>query len=404
MADINIDAAAINLNRRGMRQLVFVSANIGYFFFIDGDNDFYYKKTTNGGQTWGSLVAVSGSDTLTAFDVWYDQWTPGDTGRMIHIWYFGTATNDDVLYRNLNTTNDSLLSAVTVFLGSTAVSGRGTFVSGTKARGGNLYCNFNIDAFAETGFYRSVDNGTTWATRTNPLEANLDQTMLFPALTDDPQDIWMLYDDDSTTELTVKTYDDSGNSHAESSALVFDNQATDLTGQYGFSGSIRHSDNHLIFSFFNAYDAAGTDFLCYDWDGTTATKLTDLTTNIDDMYFPSVFLNQDKPDEIYIAYVGKSDGLETLGTTNAVYYARSTDRGLTWTKDIAYSTSSTDYICTWAPLNGERFMVAWQDISSSAIVTNQENSKEFGFTQFNNYQSPRSTKDNTGIMSIGGMG
>jgi hypothetical protein len=198
--------------------------------------------------------------------------------------------------------------------------------------------------------------------------------------------MWLLYDDDSATQLTVKTYDDSANSLSESAALTFDNNATDFTGQYGFSGSIRHSDGHLIFAFFNAYDAAGEDFLCYDWDGTTATALTALTTDIDDMYYPSVYLNQDQPDWIYIAYVGKSDGSETIGTTAGVYYALSKDRGLTWTKDIAYSTSVTDYRQTWAPLNGERFMVVFTKISALSLNTNQDNSKEFGFTPLNNYQ------------------
>ena len=138
MADINIDAAAINLTRRGMRSMVFVTNVIGYFFFIDGDNDFYYTKTTNGGLTWATPVAISGADTMTTYDVWYDQWTPGDTGRNIHIWYFGTIATDDVSYKRLNTTNDSLSSLITVATLSSAVSSRGSFVSGTKARGLSL--------------------------------------------------------------------------------------------------------------------------------------------------------------------------------------------------------------------------------------------------------------------------
>lgn len=402
MADINIDAAAVALTRRGMRAMVFVSKDIGYFFFIDGDNAFKYVKTTNGGLTWGAVVAISGADTIVAFDVWYDQWTPGDTGRMIHIWYFGITATDDIIYRNLNTANDSLLAAVAVFAGASAVAGRGTFVSGTKARGGNLFCNFNIDAFAETGLYRSVDNGATWGVRTNPLEANLDQSQLFPANAADLQDIWMVYDDDSTAELTIKTHDDSANTNSESGVLSFNNQATDLTGQYGFAGSIRHQGGHLIIAHYPTYDSALTGFSVTTWDGTTLTSLTAISEALDDSYYPSVFLNQDQPDWIYVAYLGKSDGTEVLGSTVGVYYALSKNRGLTWTVDIPYSTSVTDYIASWTPLNGERFMVAFQDISSLAILTNQDNSKEFGFTPLNNFQSVTATgQNNTGIISVG---
>jgi len=404
MADIAIDAAGTNTTLRGMRSLVFISQTTGYFFFVDGDTDFYYTKTTNGGITWGTPVSISGVDTMAAFDVWYDQWTPGNTERNIHIWWFGNSTTDDPTYSRLNTVDDTL-TTVAVVAATSVASARGIFISGTRTRGGTLLCAFDLDAGAEHGMYKSTNNGASWAVMTDPVEATLDQAFLFPANAADPNDAWLLYDDDSTAELTIKTYDDSGNSFSESGALTFDNNATDLTGQYGFGGSIRHSDGHLIFAFFNAYDGAGEDFLCYDWDGTTATALTALTTDIDDMYYPSVYLNQDQPDYIYIAYVGKSDGLETLGTTNAVYYALSKDRGLTWTKDIAYSTSSTDYRRTWVPLNGERFMVAWMDISAVSFLTNNDNSKEFGFTKLNNYQAPTAVGyNNTGVIQVAGKG
>lgn len=402
MAEVTIDAAAHANQARGMRSIVFTTANIGYFFFIDGDGDFFYSKTTNSGLTWGTPVAVETASDVTvhAYDVWYDQWTPGNTERNIHLWWFGI-TADNVLYKRLNTTNDVLSSLVTVADLASSTSARGSFISGARMRGGNLLCAFDIDAGAEMGMYRSLDNGATWAAMTSPMEATIDQCFLFPANVADANDAWLLYQDASTDELTIKTYDDSGNSFVESAALTMAENVTDLTAQYGFSGSIRHSDGHLIFAFFNAYDGAGEDFLCYDWDGTTATALTALTTDIDDMYHPSVFLNQDQPDWIYIAYVGLSNGLEALATGVGVYYALSKNRGLTWTKDIAYSTSVTDYRQTWAPLNGERFIVAWMDISAVSILTNQDNSKEFGFTPLNNYQAPKATgQNNTGIMSV----
>lgn len=391
----------LNGQARGMRALVFVNQDIGYMFGINGDSDLDYMKTTNGGVTWGAAVDVF-TGSVDSFDVWYDQWTPGNTGRIIHI-AFTENGSDDVSYFAFNTTNDTKTSIVDVLAGSSAVAGRGTFTTITKTRGGNLYVGFNMDAFAEHGLYRSTNNGVTWSVMTDPLEANLDQYMLHPANAADPNDMWLLYDDNSTTELTIKTFDDSANSFAESGALTFDNNATDLVGQYGFAGSIRHSDGHLIFAFMNAYDAAGEDFLCYDWDGTTATALTALTTDIDDMYYPSVYLNQDQPDYIYIAYVGKSDGSEALATGVGVYYALSKDRGLTWTKDIAYSTSVTDYRQSWAPLNGERFMVVWTDISALSLHTNNDNSKEFGFTPFNNYMGVKATgQDNAEIISVNG--
>lgn len=391
-----------------MRALVFVSATVGYMFGINGDNDLDYMKTTNGGATWAAAGDVR-TGTVEAFDVWYDQWTPGNTGRDIHIFFIDGGTTDLVLYFRFNTVDDTKTSAITVSSTNSTVAGRGQFVSGTRARGGNLYCAYDIDAGAEVGFFRSLDNGATWATRGGTVvEATLDQAMLFPANAADPQDIWMLYDDDSAAELTIKTYDDSANTTSESAALSYNNQATDAVGQYGFAGSIRHLDGFLLFAFMSTYDAASgatTNFKVYTWDGTTATALTDIATGKDDIYYPGVYLNQDQPDWIYVAYLGVSGGTSTLTTSMPVLYALSKDRGATWTKDIAYSTSTTDYRQCWVPLNGEKFMVVFTDISALSLNTNDDNSIGFGFTTFNNYLRPRATgQDNTGIIQTSGMG
>jgi hypothetical protein len=399
MADVVVEAATFADQTRGMRAVVFVTSLIGYMVLINGDSDLDYVKTTDGGKTWGAAVDLF-TGSVDEYDVWYDQWTPGDTGRLIHVWFVENGT-DDVSYLTINTTNGALSAVVDVFAGGSTAKGRGTFVTGCKTRSGSLLCGFNIDAFAETGLYRSTDNGVTWSARTQPLEANLDQYMLFPANAADPADAWLLYDDDSATQLTVKTYDDSANSFSESSGITFDNNATNVTGPYGFSGAIRHQGGDLIFALFNAYDAAGEDFLCYQWDGTTLTALTALTTDKDDMYFPSVFLNQDRPDDIYIGYIGKSDGLEALSTGAKAYYAKSTDRGKTWTMDITYmEAAATDVLHTWAPLNGERFLLVWMDVSALSLNTNADKSVEFGFTPVENYRSLRATGQNAGIMSI----
>ena len=190
--------------------MVFINNTTGYYFFTNGDSDLDYSKTTDGGATWGVAVDVL-TETVSAFGIWYDQWTPGNTDRDIHIWLVEDGT-DDVSYFRFNTTNDTKTAIVDVLAGNTTVPGRGEFVTGTRTRGGNLLCAFDIDAGAEKGMYKSTDNGVTWSAMTDPIEATLDQCQLFPANAADANDAWLLYDDDSATELTIKTYDDSGNS------------------------------------------------------------------------------------------------------------------------------------------------------------------------------------------------
>ncbi len=138
--------------------VVWTSSAVGYYFYISstGTNDLVYRKTTNSGGSWGAEVTI-GTDTNIDFGVWYDQWTPGDSGTKIHIVFSGTAA-DDVIYSSLDTSTDTLLaSPVVVFAGASTAADISCYLSIAKMRGGNLYAAFSIDAVAETGFYRSTD-------------------------------------------------------------------------------------------------------------------------------------------------------------------------------------------------------------------------------------------------------
>jgi hypothetical protein len=402
MADVTVDAAAHANTLRGMRSLVFTHPDTGYFFFIDGDVDLKYTKTTNGGLTWGVPVAVSAADDIVAFDVWYDQWTPDIMSRDIHIWYFGITATDDASYKRLNTVNDTLSGLVTVNAETSAVAGRGIFISGARMRGGNLYCAYDIDAGAELYLARSTDNGATWSARTDVVEATLDQAWCYPGNEADPNDAWFVYYDASATAITLKVHDDSANTNTESATIQTQTAGvTDLTGQYPNAGAIRHSDGHLILASWSLRDNASGVFNVYDINGTgSVTTLTSLAASIDDCYYPSVFIDQ-RTDDIYIAYVGLTTGAETLDTTAGVYYAVSKDRGATWTQDIAYSATASDWRGCWTPLSGPRFLAIWQDISSIGLITNHENSKIVTGPMPNNYQFLGcGGVGNTGIISV----
>jgi hypothetical protein len=388
MADISI-VTSVALTLRGMRGLVFTTNLIGYLFYTDGSNDFVYKKTTDGGITWAAPVAISGAETMVAWDVWYDQWTPGNTERCIHIAYFGTG-GDDAFYQRLCTVDDTLSGQIIINAETSAVAGRGTFITIAKMRGGNLYCAYDIDAGAEFATARSLTNGATWELRTDIVEATLDQAWCYPGNEADPNDAWFIYYDASATALTLKVFDDSANTVAESATIQTQTAGSvDLTGQYPNSGAIRHSDGHLILASWSLRDNASGVFNAYDINGTgSITSLTALATNIDDCYYPSVFIDQ-RNDWIYIAYVGKSDGSETLDTTASVYHAVSKDRGVSWSKDNLISASGSDWRGCWTPLSGPRFTAVWQDISSLALMTNNDNSHEVLGPIMNNYQHVR---------------
>lgn len=392
MADITLTTSASSgtIGARPMRSVVFTTSLIGYVFFVDSNSDFSYLKTTDGGQTWSGLNVVRAGSVLGA-DVWFDKWTPTGTGTIIHTWYIDANT---VFYRSLDTSGDTLGTETTVFAGASAVSGRGVFVSGAKAVGGNLLCAFDIDAGAEHGTYRSTDSGANWGSRTDFVEATVDQLLMFPGNAADPQDMWALYQDASTDELTLKVHDDSANTNSESTAITLVEQVTDGTGQYAFSAAVRHSDGLLVSAFWNAFDSATGDFKCVVWNGTSApTTKTDIVTDTDDGYYPAVYIDQGT-DNIYVAYRGLRDGTEVLGSTTKVYYVKSTDGGTTWSSgNTAMQAGATDAgRQVFAPLSGPRFYPVWKGPTIGTYTGNFSNSVALGvaFDAISNsgYQSP----------------
>lgn len=381
MANIPIDVALATSTARGMRALVFTTKDIGYAFFIDGDADFKYSKTSDAGASWGAPVAIGAADTDLAFDVWFDQWTPGDTGTKIHCVWFGT-TADDVNYRALDTNGDTLGTQTVVFAGATAVAGVGVFCTITKADDGKLFVAYDIDAGAERGFHRSTDSGATWSGNLNStfIEATTDWAQLFPAVnTGQSGDVVAIYFDASANSLTAKYWDNTAGGPTESAAIAAVTESTtDLSGQYPFAASIRHSDGKIIVAVVTERDTATADHRVFEIDvlalaDITITELTAIATNIDDHYHTAVFIDQNT-DDIYVAYNGKRDGSEVLDTTTKVYYTKSTDGGTTWSAgDTAYMEGATEAVKqTWSPLMGNRFGVSWR--VSSSISFNSVNS------------------------------
>jgi hypothetical protein len=381
MADVAINTnISGSATARGMRNVVFTTASIGYVFFESTTPTFVYRKTTDGGATWGANVTINATGSQVAFDVWFDQWTPGDTGTLIHLWYFDT-TNDKVFWRSLDTNGDTLGTERTVFTGASAVGGRGAFCSGTKTRSGYLYVAYDIDAGAENGLTWSTDNGTTWQTPVGFVPSTIDQCLLFPATgTGDNNDMWAIYQVASTNTLEMKMWDSSAAAVVISASMqTMVENTTDGTGQMGFSGSVRHSDGHLIIVSCSEYDTATADMQAWEVGAVNAgsltgiTALTNITTNIDDNYNPSVFIDQITND-IYVAYNGKRDGSEVIGTTTKVYYTKSTDGGTTWSAgDTAYEEGATAVVTqVWTPLMGPRFCAVWR--TGTTLSINKVNS------------------------------
>ncbi len=222
MVDVLIEGSPITgayVEGGNPARLIWLDTLIGYHFYITsgGSNVLEYRKTTDGGATWGAGVAVAmGTTGLVKFDLWPDWKTTGDTGTLIHIVTLDTAL-DEVRYKNLNTTGDVQSSTVVIDSGGTAFAG-GTWavstISLTKAIGGNLCVGWwgNTGA-GDRGFKVSIDSGASWLVRTDVQDSGVvDGIQFMPGNEADNQDIYCGYWDYSTDEISLKVYDDSLNS------------------------------------------------------------------------------------------------------------------------------------------------------------------------------------------------
>ena len=140
--------------------VVFINGDVGYAFFVGSSGRVGYHKTTNGGASWGTGVALTAQTDCFSIAVWYDQWTPGDSsGTYIHIVFAETGT-DSVFYERLNTSDDSQLGEIDI------TGDMGIYNTGylnpyiTKSTDGNLF--MAAGASSTLDIWKSTDSGATW--------------------------------------------------------------------------------------------------------------------------------------------------------------------------------------------------------------------------------------------------
>ncbi len=378
MADVVIeDAASSFVYALAKRSGIFwTSLTVGYVIYSDSLFDLTYRKTVDGGATWGGAVNIR-TGRVIKYDCWADWQTVSDAGTKIHIAYLDTDT-DDIRYVYLDTSDDSIGGDVLI----EACQGTGAFdvsygvsyhgLSITKTRGGNLavalrYTDDGAAVFY--GFYTSPD-ATTWTSKTAPWEADADYILLFPGNEADNQDIWATFWDVDAQEISLKTYDDSGNSWSEQ--LISASMSSAVYLQMG--GAIRLSDGHLIFAAWNIYSAATADLMTWDINGAgSITAKTNVITDTNEYFLVSVFINQVN-DDIYVAYTGGTDTTSLV----AAFYQKSVDGGASWGGQAALQADVEDderWISAGAMKAswGGKFQPFWFNDDLNDLFTNTDN-------------------------------
>ncbi len=309
---------------------VFTSDQTGYTFYIDQSVSASYRKTTDGGTTWGAPVVVDYQNDLVNIAVWYDQWTPGDTtGTNIHIMTMDSG-NDDLWYIRLDTSSDTLTTAVS----TVAQSAQGGTLdasnqaSVTKATNGTLYMATidNSDVYA-------VECSATCTTQANWTEnGTLGLTAAAGGITLVPLasgDIMAIARDRSANTIISRTMTDSTNTWNATVTIDATNaENTTYLSQIGVS--LNKTDNTIYLAVSDDSSTLGTDddVRFYTYASSTWTTRTDVITNTSRGVTDVKVAWDSTNDDIYAVYtVRTTSGTASTGT---VYYKVSTDNGVSW--------------------------------------------------------------------------
>lgn len=342
---------------------VFISDQVGYFFYIDANLTAVYKKTTNGGTTWGSSVTVDSQTDVVGLAVWYDRWTPGDSsGTNIYI-MTADSGNDDLWYTALNTSGDTLSTTVSTVVNSAQ---SGSFASQeshgsiTKGTTGTIYMGIvdSTDNFV-------VECSTTCATGTNWTESGtLTMTAANNALILMPLaagDLLAIQWDRSGNVLNSKTMTDSTNTW--SGLAVIDATNNDNTTYSGGIGATLNKDTNAVYLVsVDDANSLGTDddIHMYTYTGTWATN-TDVITNTARGITDAKIARDENTGDLYAAYIVRTTA--ATASTGTIYYKVSTDNGATWgTEQGPVSLASGDlYASRMNIMSDERIYLTYDD-------------------------------------------
>lgn len=380
MVDISISTNLGSAFGDDLNTLVWTNVdNVGYAFYIRDTptQRVVYRKTIDGGVTWGSEVIID--DVLPAnntVSVWYDRWTPNDTGNLIHV-ITARFTAFNLRYQSLNTDTDILSADVQVLS-----VGVGTTVSAAivKTETGNLHIVQvgGNSATLDVNHMRSVDGGSTWAARSivNAGFARNITWKIKAVPSAQATDDFMVAIHQNNGIMRYNVYDNSGDIW-EGVTTFYDTGGTDISNTR-FGLSLLQSTNTFVLA---SWDV-GEDLRVFT--GTSSGDITEQTqvltgeTLIGEV---NVFVEQDSAD-IYVVYVRQTGG---TSSDREVKYKTSTDGGATWSSEQDVSEDAPDVlaqsldggIMRVAAQSG-RFQPTWRNNTNNTLLTNINNAVIFG--------------------------
>ena len=378
-AQVAIDTAVslVQLNHVAIgSNVVFVSDQVGYKFYVDGANC-AYSKTVNGGGAWAAAVAIDSQADCFGVSVWYDKWTPGDSGTNIHILTADTGSSD-LWYNRLDTTTDTrLLTAtpvsVTTGQGGALVAGANTGTI-TKGTDGTVYMGMNDggDSYVMECTTNCGVAGSWTETGTNPMDVVDDFSLLMPL---SGGNILLINRDISADVIRSKVWSNSGGSWSGAWTTVDAGTVENATygPQFAATVNTRTGDVYLALvdnATGGIIGGVDDDIRTKIYSAGSWTAKTDVLTNV--VATPTgivdVTIGIDAYNgNVYVGYVGQTP----IGAANArVYWKSSTDGMTSWgAQQGPVDTVGADekYGLSLNAMSDERMFITWYGITPDDI-------------------------------------
>ncbi len=351
---------------------VFVDDLVGYKFFRYGaapsSGACGYRKTTNGGTSWGSFVVTDTQTDCIGIAVWYDQWTPSATGTSIHIVTIDTGA-DEMFYNRLETSNDTLLltTATSTCLGCTGTYSEATNKpSITRATNGTIYVVTDDGNGTNIRQCESSCNvSTNWQIVGTAPQGNADSwSMLMPQAGGNV----MLINRSTANQIRSTVW----NGSFWSSFTTIDASAIrNTTYDVGMAVTIDTDSNdlYLIYAADNdTFTTADHDIRSAIYSGGSWTSGTNILTNTTRGVLQVAIARDQNTGAIYAAYTART----TIGTaaTANVYWASSTSALSSWGPEQGpvNSAAADIYGVDLNIMGFERLFTSWYSVGATDIL------------------------------------
>ncbi len=306
----------------------------------DGNKEIYYKRSTDGGVSWGADTRLMNNTALSEFP------SVSVSGSVVHVVWNDFRDGNHEIYYKRSTDGGTSWGADTRLTNATGTSSKSSVaVSGSAV---HVVWRDDRDGNEEIYYKRSTDGGTSWGADTRlTINAALSYSSSVAVSGTVVHVVW--YDQrDGNFEIYYKRSTDGGISWGADTRLT-NNTANSAFPSVAVSGQVVHviwMDERDGFNNYEIYYKRSTD------GGTSWGADTRLTNDPAPSWRPSVAVSG---TVVHIVWLDYRD------VNYEIYYKRSTDGGVNWGADTRLTNAPENSLYASVSVSGSAVHVVWED-------------------------------------------